>query len=207
LEFYRALRAAPAARVDQVLSFASLNGFGGRLVGTYSGGMVQRLGLAVAMLPDAPVMLLDEPTAALDPEGLCAFYGLVEQRRTAGRSVLFTSHQLGDVERLADRIAVLVAGRLAGTFGQRELAERLADRGVMRMRLDACVPELLSRVRTVVSEAHWVPALNDLVTRGPATSRPAVLDILRAAGVEIRGLTTEDGRLDAFYRELIEEHR
>jgi hypothetical protein len=58
-----------------------------------------------------------------------------------------------------------------------------------------------------VSEAHWVPALNDLVTRGPATSRPAVLDILRAAGVEIRGLTTEDGRLDAFYRELIEEHR
>ena len=74
--------------------------------------MVQRLGLAVAMLPEAPVFLLDEPTAALDPDGLCAFYGLVEHAREDGRAVLFTSHQLGDVERLADRFAVLVGGRL-----------------------------------------------------------------------------------------------
>ena len=91
-------------------------------VGTYSGGMVQRLGLAVAMLADAPALLLDEPTAALDPEGLSAFYGLVERRRAEGKTVFFTSHQLGDAERLADRFAVLIEGRLVASFGQRELA-------------------------------------------------------------------------------------
>ena len=74
--------------------------------------MVQRLGLAVAALPDTPLLLLDEPTAALDPEGLSAFYALVEGRRREGRTILFTSHHLGDVERLADRFAVLVEGRL-----------------------------------------------------------------------------------------------
>jgi Cu-processing system ATP-binding protein len=207
VDFYRAIREVPEARVDVVLKFASLNGASGRLVGAYSGGMVQRLGLAVAMLPDAPVLLLDEPTAALDPEGLSAFYELVERRRSAGQSVLFTSHQLGDVERLADRFAVLVEGCLVGSFTQRELAARLADRGVMRVRLESCTDDVLARVRQVSASARWDPAMGELVAPAPASGRPAVLEALRAAGVEIKGLTTEEGRLDAFYRELIEEHR
>lgn len=207
LDFYRAMRAAPENRVDAVLRFASLNGASGRLVGTYSGGMVQRLGLAVAMLPESPVLLLDEPTAALDPDGLCAFYGLVERRRGSGQSVLFTSHQLGDVERLADRFAVLVEGRLVGSFGQRELADRLADRGVMRVRLDECSTAVLAQVRGISPRAQWVPALSELVAPGPAAIRPAVLDVIRAGQLEIRGLTAEEGRLDVFYRELVEEHR
>lgn len=207
VEFYRALRGVPAGRADDVLRFASLNGAAGRTVGSYSGGMVQRLGLAVAVLPDAPVLLLDEPTASLDPQGLSAFYDLVQQRRAAGRTVLFSSHQLGEVERLADRVAVLIAGRLAGLFGQRELAERLADRGVMRVSLDACGMEIEARVQAIAPEAHWVAATRELVVPGAATTRPAVLDVLRSAGTEIRALTVEEGRLDRFYRELVEEHQ
>jgi len=207
LEFYRSLRGVEAARVDAVLRFASLNGAAGRTVATYSGGMVQRLGLAVAVLAEAPVLLLDEPTAALDPDGLCAFYGVVEQRRAKRQSVLFTSHQLGDVERLADRIAVLVGGRLAGVFSQRHLADRLAERGVMRVRLDACPEDLVARVRQVAPEAVWAAEQGQLIVPAPAAMRPTVLDLIRDRGVEIRGLTAEEGRLDAFYRELVEEHR
>jgi Cu-processing system ATP-binding protein len=207
VEFYRALRGTAADRTDEVLRFAALNGAGSRLVGTYSGGMVQRLGLAVAMLPDAPVLLLDEPTAALDPDGLCAFYGIVERRRAEGRTVLFTSHQLGDVERLADRFVVLIEGRQVAAFSQRELADRLADRGLMRVRLAACPPGLVERVRALAPHALWVEASQELIVPGPATLRPQVLDVVRAAGGEIRGLTAEEGRLDAFYRELVEAHR
>jgi Cu-processing system ATP-binding protein len=198
LEFYRALRGAPAERTDAVLRFASLNGASGRAVGTYSGGMVQRLGLAVALLPDAPVVLLDEPTAALDPDGLCAFYGLVER---TGRTVFFTSHQLGDVERLADRFAVLVEGRLAACLGGRELRDRLSERGVMRLRLDRPAPGLLERVREKAPRAVW--AGDELVVPGAAALRPAVLDLVRAAGAEVRGLTAEEGRLDGLYAELV----
>ncbi len=147
VEFYRALRDVAPGRTDEVLKLALLNGAAARHVGTYSGGMVQRLGLAVATLADVAVLLLDEPTAALDPDGLCAFYGLVERRKRAGKTVLFTSHQLGDAERLADRLAVLIGGRLAACFTQRELAERLADRGVMRVRLASCPPGLVAAVR------------------------------------------------------------
>ena len=138
-----------------MLRFASLNGAGARTVGTYSGGMVQRLGLAVATLGTTEVLLLDEPTAALDPDGLCAFYGLVEARRRAGGTVFFSSHQLGDIERLADRVAVIVAGRLVAELTERELAARLADRGVMRVRLAARVGGLLERVRERSPQAVW----------------------------------------------------
>jgi Cu-processing system ATP-binding protein len=200
LEFYRSLRGVAPSRIDDVLHFAALNGSGARPVGQYSGGMVQRLGLAVAMLPDTPVLLLDEPTAALDPDGLCAFYGLVGRRRSEGKTVFFTSHHLGDVERLADRFAVLVAGRLVATLTARELQDRLAERGVMRLRIDRR-PGLLDKVRALAPDALW--AAGEMIVPGGAALRPAVLDAVRSAGAEIRGLTAEEGRLDALYQELV----
>lgn len=202
VEFYRQLRSLPASRSDEVLKFAALNGSSSRAVGTYSGGMVQRLGLAVAMLPEAPILLLDEPTASLDPDGICAFYGLLDRRRQTGATVLFSSHQMGDVERLADRFAVLVEGKLVAVFTQRELAARLADRGVMRVRLDKPVPGLLERVRELAPRALSVH--DEVIVPGAAQSRPDVLDAIRAAGGMITGLTAEEGRLDRFYQELVD---
>ncbi len=201
VEFYRALRGAPERRIDEVLKLASLNGAGARAVGTYSGGMVQRLGLAVAALPEAPVLLLDEPTAALDPDGLCAFYGLVRERKRAGKTVLFTSHHLGDVERLADRFMVLVAGRLVASLTEAELAERLAARGLLRLRFAARPPGLLEAVRGLAPQSVWLG--EDLLVPGPAALRPKVLDAVRSAGAEIRGLTAEEGRLETLYLELV----
>jgi len=201
VEFYRRLRGVPAGRSAEVLKFASLNGAAARHVGTYSGGMVQRLGLAVAALPDPPLLLLDEPTAALDPEGLCAFYGLVERRRGQGKTVLFTSHHLGDVERLADRFAVLVAGRLVALLSSSELAARLAEKGVLRLRLDRRPDGLLEKLRPLAPAATW--SGDDLVLPSPAALRPALVDAVRAAGVVITSLTADEGRLDALYSELV----
>jgi Cu-processing system ATP-binding protein len=203
LEFYRRLRGMPAARTGEVLRFAALNGAAGRAVGTYSGGMTQRLGLAVAVLPDAPVFLLDEPTAALDPDGLAAFYAIVERHAAEGRTVLFTSHQLGDVERLADRFAVLVAGRLVAVLTQRDLHERLARRGVMRVQATGMNGEALARLRAVAPGAEVRDG--EILVPGEPALRPAALDVLRNAGVEVMGLTADEGRLDEFYRELIGE--
>lgn len=204
VEFYRRLRDVPSGAAERVLKFASLNGAGSRAVSTYSGGMVQRLGLAVATLPAVDVLLLDEPTAALDPDGLCAFYALVEERRQIGTSIFFSSHQLGDIERLADRIAVIVGGKLVAELSERDLAARLADRGVMRVRLAAPVPDLLARVRERSPKALWFK--DELIVPGPASARPALLDVVRSTGAEIIGLTAEEGRLDQFYRELTGAH-
>ena len=201
VEFYRRLRGAPRESAARVLKFASLNGASAKPVSTYSGGMVQRLGLAVATIAATDVLLLDEPTAALDPDGLCAFYGLVEERRRAGAATFFSSHQLGDIERLADRVAVIVGGKLVAELSERDIAARLADRGVMRVRLQARGTGLLERVRQHSPTAVWFG--DELIVPGAAATRPAVLDVIRGAGGAITGLTASEGRLDEFYRDLV----
>ena len=203
LDFYRTLRGSTPARVEEVLRLAALNGSSSRPVGTYSGGMVQRLGLAAAMLPDAPILLMDEPTASLDPDGLCAFYGVVSRHRDEGKTILFTSHQLGDVERLADRVAVLVGGRLVATLSARELQDRLADRGVMRVRLERFEEVHLAAVKAVAPRTVWTG--NEILVPGTAHLRPAVLDALRTAGGVVTAITAEEGRMDGLYRDLVGE--
>ncbi|GAA3265411.1 hypothetical protein GCM10020218_001300 [Dactylosporangium vinaceum] len=105
---------APALGFDAVreaLSSTGLNDVADRRVGAFSRGMTQRLGLAAALVGDPRLLLLDEPTAALDPAGRAEILDLVGGMR-GRRTVVFSSHILADVQRVADTVGVLGAGRL-----------------------------------------------------------------------------------------------
>jgi Cu-processing system ATP-binding protein len=203
VEFYGRLRGAPPGRARKVLALAALNGAAGRMVSTYSGGMVQRLGLAVAALPDAAMLLLDEPTASLDPPGMQAMRGLIEAGRREGKAVLFTSHQLGDVRQLADRVLILVEGRLAAELARSELEARLARAGLLRLELDRCPPKLLEGCEAIASAPRWDGRV--LEVRGSPEQRARVLELVRATGVELRALSSEEGQLETLYQELVGE--
>ena len=98
-------------RIDETLERVGLADAGRRAIGGYSGGMRQRLGLAQAILNRPPVLLLDEPVSALDPEGRRDVLAVITQLRSES-TVLFSSHILNDVERVCDRVAILHRGRL-----------------------------------------------------------------------------------------------
>jgi ABC-type multidrug transport system ATPase subunit len=112
LEFYARLRAVPMIRVERVMEMLDCTEFAGRYVTDLSGGMRQRLAIAVACLPDVPLLMLDEPTASLDPESAAGFRRVLAGLKRAGKTIVFATHVLADVEHLADRIAILVNGRL-----------------------------------------------------------------------------------------------
>ena len=112
-------------RVDEVLEMVGLADAARRTIGGYSGGMRQRLGLAQAVLNRPPVLLLDEPVSALDPEGRRDILEVI--RGLGSRStVLFSTHILNDVERVCDRVAILDHGRLVTSGPMEELLERYA---------------------------------------------------------------------------------
>ena len=95
----------PLSRADEVLELAGLAGSGGRRVRGYSLGMRQRLALAAALLGDPAALILDEPASGLDPEGIAWLRGLLRDQARSGRTVLYSSHVLSEVEQLADHPA------------------------------------------------------------------------------------------------------
>ncbi len=113
LRFYCQVRRLPSERVDEALHYGNFNGFAERPVGEFSGGMIQRLGLAVVQLSDAPILLLDEPTANLDPHGVKRFREFVRTQKANGKTVVFSTHLLDEAEQLADRVGIFVGGHLA----------------------------------------------------------------------------------------------
>ena len=110
----------PDARADEVLDLVGLGTDGKRKVRGYSMGMRQRLGLAATLLGDPRVLVLDEPANGLDPEGIRWLRGFFRHLADEGRTVLVSSHQLNEVQEVADRVVILDRGRLvrAGSIAE-----------------------------------------------------------------------------------------
>jgi ABC-2 type transport system ATP-binding protein len=145
------------ARVNEVLELVGLADAADRRIGGYSGGMRQRLGLAQAVLNRPPVLLLDEPVSALDPEGrrdMLAAIGALGSSST----VLFSTHILNDVERVCDRVAILDHGRLVAEAPVGELLERYAA-DVYLVEPEPATPETLKQVADALSAVDGVAAI------------------------------------------------
>ena len=109
---YAAANGMPRSRVDEVLEMVGLTPAAKRKVGAYSLGMRQRLGLALAMLGDPPILLLDEPANGLDPEGIQWVRAFLTALASQGRTIFVSSHLLAEMSLMADDLVVIGRGRL-----------------------------------------------------------------------------------------------
>ncbi|MFF0448269.1 ABC transporter ATP-binding protein [Streptomyces sp. NPDC004609] len=119
----------PAARVEEVIGLTGLGEAAGRRAGTYSLGTGRRLGIAAALLGDPGVLLLDEPVNGLDPEGIVWIRTLMREWARQGRTVLVSSHLMGEAALTVDRVVVIGRGRLLAEGGVREITEAYASPG------------------------------------------------------------------------------
>ena len=122
------LAGAGGKRVDEVLDIVELTNRAGRKFGTYSTGMKQRLGVAAALLKDPELLILDEPTNGLDPQGMAEMRKLIKDIGQGERTVLLSSHLLGEVEQICDRVGVISNGKLVR---QSTVQELLGEEGVL----------------------------------------------------------------------------
>ena len=105
-------RATREERVLAVLEQVGLSTAADRRLSTYSKGMLQRIGLAQALVHDPQILILDEPTAGVDPEGTAAIAAIIRDLKARGKTILLSSHLLSQMEDLCDRIAIINRGRL-----------------------------------------------------------------------------------------------
>jgi ABC-2 type transport system ATP-binding protein len=99
-------------RIDRVLKLVELEAVRKRLIRTYSKGMQQRIGLAQALINDPELLIFDEPTSGLDPVGRMKVREIIQRLKQEGKTVFFSSHELGEVETVCDRVAILSQGEL-----------------------------------------------------------------------------------------------
>ncbi|GIF67409.1 daunorubicin resistance protein DrrA family ABC transporter ATP-binding protein [Asanoa ishikariensis] len=134
-QLYRLPRAEARRRAAEILDRFDLADAANRRVGTYSGGMRRRLDLAASLTGRPPVLLLDEPTTGLDPRSRLELWAIVDELRDAGTTVLLTTQYLDEADRLAQRIAVIDAGKVIAEGTPAELKAE-AGTDVLRIRLD-----------------------------------------------------------------------
>jgi ABC-2 type transport system ATP-binding protein len=182
------LAGAPARNVDAALKTAGLEAAAGRRVSGYSQGMRQRLGVASALLKDPSLLILDEPSNGLDPQGVVEIRDLLLELRRQGRTVVFSSHLLGEVEQVCDRVGVVSRGRLVaegtlqevrgasgGTLVRADPVDRARQVAADRFGPDSCTIDASGALR--VSAAADPGDLNQaLVTAGLRVTELRPLD-------------------------------
>jgi ABC-2 type transport system ATP-binding protein len=128
LRFFARLQGVPRARVDaavqRALELAGLADRAGDRVKTFSGGMKRRLNLAIGDLHEPELLLLDEPTVGVDPQSRNHLFECLQALRAKGRTLIYTSHYMEEVQRLCDRVAVMNEGAVVAVGTAAELAQR-----------------------------------------------------------------------------------
>jgi len=204
LEFYCELRKLPVSRVEEELDRFRLRGTEGRCVQEFSGGMVQRLGIAVSCLADAPILLLDEPTVSLDPDTAIEFRQYLSEQKRVGKTILFSSHVLTDVEQLADKVAILVGGRLMAVESVETLRNGLASGSGIRVATGKPDERLADAARKAgAATAVWEGST--LVLQCEPAQRWQVLRALEQAGASIEGFSTAEPALEEIYLRYVHE--
>lgn len=206
LEFYCRLRRIPSQRIDEILNTPNFhfNGFFEKSVSQFSGGMIQRLGLAVACLPGAPVLVLDEPTVSLDPSGAIQFRKFLASLKSQGKTIVFSSHMLADVEQLADRVAVLVGGKLVALQSVAALRDEFMRSSRMRVVLTNPDERLLAAARASGADAAALQG-DSLVLTSRAEDRVEILRAIETAGGRIARFATEELSLEDIYMRFVGE--
>ncbi|GIV18110.1 MAG: ABC transporter ATP-binding protein [Armatimonadota bacterium] len=205
LDFYARLFGIPASerkrKVDALLDMVGLSRDGDKTLRNYSKGMLQRIGIAQALINDPELLFLDEPTSGLDPMARIEIRDLIIRLKQQGKTVFLSSHQLLEVELICDRVSILNRGKLlkAGRLddllpsGRVEIvAENVSDDGV------------IARIR----DAGGVVQRQDgriVIQQPDDASVNKVVDIIRSANGVIRSLIPQRRTLEELFVSTIEE--
>jgi ABC-2 type transport system ATP-binding protein len=185
---------------EEVVALAGLTDKLDARTSTLSGGQHRRLDLALGVVGDPELIYLDEPTTGFDPEARRRTWGLVRDLRDEGKTILLTTHYMEEAQRLADRVAVLAAGRIVASGSPEELAAGDADAEV-----SFALPAGINPAELPLPDAAAAARLNGKVSFTTATPTRDLAPLIAWAnerGVELEGLAVKRATLEDVYLQL-----
>ena len=203
LDFHGKLAKMPEAerrrRAHETLRLVGLSDRANDTLRTFSKGMLQRIGLAQALLADPDLIFLDEPTSALDPLGRREVRDIIRCLKQAGKTVFLNSHLLSEIELVCDRVVIIDRGRIVR---EGDLAT-LLDRHELEVRVSEASPALLQELSTryeVLSHREGLLLLN---IPGP-DEIPQIAEMIIKAGARLYGLSSRKRSLEDLFAEVVE---
>jgi len=187
----------PRKRVDEVIDLVGLAGVARKRTGGFSLGMGQRLGIAVALLGDPAVLVLDEPVNGLDPDGIVWIRNLMKHLAAEGRTVFVSSHLMNEMAVTADHLVVIGRGKLIAACSTEEFIERSTTQVVLVRSPDA---RLLASA--IAGEGGQVTPNGDGTLTVESLEAARIGELAAAGGFVLHELTTHRGSLEEAFMEL-----
>ncbi len=184
--------------IASLLAKVKLDGYKGLKIGKYSRGMVQRLGIAQALLGDPELLVLDEPTSGLDPAGRKEVRDLILALKAEGKTIFLSSHILSEVEQICDRVIIIDRGHMLRTGTMQEM---LAEDNRVEIIVDQLPEELELAIKErgamVEREPHRIRIAAD------AAQKRALTEMLWAGGCDVISLTPMKSSLEETFLKLV----
>lgn len=204
LALFARLYGVSRPKVGELLELVGLGGKEGDRVGTFSKGMRQRLALARALLHDPELLVLDEPTAGLDPTGQMEVRELIRELAGGGKTVFLSSHNLDEVERLCNRIALIHHGEIRLQGDMRELM-RGDKTGYVVELAEPLSPELVERLHSRMELGFVGEESGALLFEPREVGLGELVSSLEGMGIEIEAVRRARASLEELYREIMAE--
>jgi lipooligosaccharide transport system ATP-binding protein len=188
--YYGIPRAILETRIEELIAFAALESKAEAPIATLSGGMRRRLTIARALVNDPELLFLDEPTTGLDPQARHLIWRRLRGLATSGRTLLLTTHNMEEAQRLCDRLIVMDRGQVLDLGTPRELIDRHIEPYVLELsgegieRLEQGVPEAGALRAERVGDTLFCYARDPAALAAAARTRPEVVAVQRPASLE-----------------------
>jgi ABC-2 type transport system ATP-binding protein len=189
-------------RADELLEKFKLTDRATHMVRTFSGGMMQRLSIARAMMHDPEVLFLDEPSAGLDPQTRLLLWDIVRDYNRLGKTIVLTTHYMDEADTLCERLAIIDHGRIISQGTPGELKASIPGGYLLRLRFDRAPDELIAELRklpgvTEVRTADHIAA-DVYADRGGQLIGP-IVNTANAAGIDLRDVHIAEPSLETLF--------